>query len=59
VVSIKEKYPEVDRRTRKGLRRIPEQEGLSLVQNIGWEGISLLIYTRFSLEKFIRSYTSG
>jgi hypothetical protein len=32
---------------------------LILAQKTGWEGISLLIYMRFSLEGFIRSYTSG
>jgi hypothetical protein len=32
---------------------------LILAQKTGWEGIPLLIYTRFSLEGSTRSYTSG
>jgi hypothetical protein len=48
-------FPCANKRTSPKLRtRI-----LALVQKTGWEGTSLPTYTRFSLEEFIRSYTSG
>jgi hypothetical protein len=59
VVSIEDIDLEVDRRTRERLHLKLGIKTLILVQRIDWEGISLQIYIRFSLEEFIRRYMSG